>query len=333
VSPSTPLAHAARSVSPSTDRSRSLSPSACSERSGASAYSSSWSSDASFLTDRCGGGGGGGAPTRCELAHLPAGRFVYGRRYLQPFEFSAFWQSAQTNRGGVRAAAVGDASATKSGAGSPARSWGGSPASDGGGGGGGEMDDRAPGSGEMNATKSAASRSDEAASWRRRPPLSGEERKSRTTVEEDAAAAAAAASPRTPKSAPIDVPGRSRENNTWPAGGKDAYRGVSRQGYLTNVDPFGGARAGGGGGDEGRKSSGGGGGGAATPSAGKWVPKGRWRRVAEEEQERGRSGSPRTWEPTPSETWGGRGRKKDQVDGGGGGLTRAFSQPEVAASS
>jgi hypothetical protein len=108
---------------------------------------------------------------------------------------------------------------------------------------------------------------------------------------------------------------------------------VSRQGYLTNVDPFGGARAGGGGGDEGRKSSGGGGGGAATPSAGKWVPKGRWRRVAEEEQERGRSGSPRTWEPTPSETWGGRGRKKDQVDGGGGGLTRAFSQPEVAASS
>jgi hypothetical protein len=143
----------------------------------------------------------------------------------------------------VRAAAVGDASATKSGAGSPARSWGGSPASDGGGGGGGgEMDDRAPGSGEMNATKSAPSRSDEAASWRRRPPLSGEERKSRTTVEEDAAAAAAAASPRTPKSAPIDVPGRSRENNTWPAGGKDAYRGVSRQGYLTNVDPFGGAR-------------------------------------------------------------------------------------------
>ena len=38
------------------------------------------------------------------LNHLPAGRFVYGRRYLQPFEFSAFWHSAQTNRAGARAA-------------------------------------------------------------------------------------------------------------------------------------------------------------------------------------------------------------------------------------
>lgn len=38
------------------------------------------------------------------LTHLPAGRFVYGRRYLQPFEFSAFWHSAETNRAGARAA-------------------------------------------------------------------------------------------------------------------------------------------------------------------------------------------------------------------------------------
>jgi hypothetical protein len=53
-----------RSVSPTTDRSRSRSPSACSTSSG---YSEQMSL--------------GSHPV--QLAHLPAGRFVYGRRYLQ----------------------------------------------------------------------------------------------------------------------------------------------------------------------------------------------------------------------------------------------------------
>jgi hypothetical protein len=40
------------------------------------------------------------------LAHLPAGRFVYGHGYLKPFEFTDMWASALTNRAGVAAARV-----------------------------------------------------------------------------------------------------------------------------------------------------------------------------------------------------------------------------------
>ena len=35
------------------------------------------------------------------LTHLPVGRFVYGHAYLQPYEFTSFWSSAQSNRAGV----------------------------------------------------------------------------------------------------------------------------------------------------------------------------------------------------------------------------------------
>ena len=35
-----------------------------------------------------------------ELAHLPAGRFVYGHSYLKPFEFTSLWASAKANRSG-----------------------------------------------------------------------------------------------------------------------------------------------------------------------------------------------------------------------------------------
>ena len=102
-SPVTPLHHPSsrassqRSVSPDRngagDRSRSRSPSAVSESSASLASSASaadWATVQSLLTTN--------------LTHLPAGRFVYGRRYLQPFEFSAFWHSAETNRAGARAA-------------------------------------------------------------------------------------------------------------------------------------------------------------------------------------------------------------------------------------
>ena len=35
------------------------------------------------------------------LAHLPAGRFVYGHSYLKPFEFTQLWASASGNRSGA----------------------------------------------------------------------------------------------------------------------------------------------------------------------------------------------------------------------------------------
>ena len=35
------------------------------------------------------------------LAHLPAGRFVYGHSYLKPFEFTQLWESASGNRSGA----------------------------------------------------------------------------------------------------------------------------------------------------------------------------------------------------------------------------------------
>ena len=35
------------------------------------------------------------------LAHLPAGRFVYGHGYLKPFEFTDMWASARANRAGA----------------------------------------------------------------------------------------------------------------------------------------------------------------------------------------------------------------------------------------
>ena len=42
--------------------------------------------------------------TGLTLAHLPAGRFVYGHGYLKPFEFTDMWASAEANRAGVGAA-------------------------------------------------------------------------------------------------------------------------------------------------------------------------------------------------------------------------------------
>lgn len=36
-----------------------------------------------------------------QLAHLPAGRFVYGHSYLKPFEFTQLWASASANRSGA----------------------------------------------------------------------------------------------------------------------------------------------------------------------------------------------------------------------------------------
>ena len=35
------------------------------------------------------------------LTHLPVGRFVYGHGYLQPYEFTSFWNSAESNRAGM----------------------------------------------------------------------------------------------------------------------------------------------------------------------------------------------------------------------------------------
>lgn len=40
-----------------------------------------------------------GSPPK--LVHLPAGRFIYGNRYLRPCEFTAFWGSANASRAGA----------------------------------------------------------------------------------------------------------------------------------------------------------------------------------------------------------------------------------------
>ena len=47
---------------------------------------------------------GGESQHSLTLAHLPAGRFVYGHGYLKPFEFTDMWASAEANRAGVGAA-------------------------------------------------------------------------------------------------------------------------------------------------------------------------------------------------------------------------------------
>ena len=72
-----------------TERSRSRSPGASSTHSAGSSASDSASAYAAQITTH--------------LNHLPAGRLA-GRRHLQPFEPSAFWHSAESNRAGTRPA-------------------------------------------------------------------------------------------------------------------------------------------------------------------------------------------------------------------------------------
>lgn len=85
--PSTPEREARPSSPASTERSRSRSPGASSTHS-----TGTEASEAAYQ-----------AAVTTRLQHLPAGRFVYGRRHLQPFEFSAFWGSAESTRAGARA--------------------------------------------------------------------------------------------------------------------------------------------------------------------------------------------------------------------------------------
>lgn len=86
--PVTPERQPRRPASPaSTERSRSRSPGASSTHSACTEMSDS----------------GIGHVVTTPLQHLPAGRFVYGRQHLQPFEFSAFWGSAESTRAGARA--------------------------------------------------------------------------------------------------------------------------------------------------------------------------------------------------------------------------------------
>ena len=54
--------------------------------------------------------------TGLTLAHMPAGRFVYGNGYLKPFEFTDMWASAEANRAGAGARARRDRSPAAAGA-------------------------------------------------------------------------------------------------------------------------------------------------------------------------------------------------------------------------
>ena len=91
--PSTPEREARPSSPASTERSRSRSPGASSTHS-----TNTEASEAAYQ-----------AAVTTRLQHLPAGRFVYGRKHLQPFEFSAFWGSAESTRAGARATSAPEA--------------------------------------------------------------------------------------------------------------------------------------------------------------------------------------------------------------------------------
>lgn len=245
-----------RSVSPATDRSRSRSPSACSTMSSGSA-----------MSDLTGAGS-------VALCHLPAGRFVYGRRYLQPFEFSAFWHSAETNRAGARPAIAETDREDGSGHSGWAGSVDGTPE---------KFTKKSPGlgsptwsspsSGGRMACSSArrytrtGSRSDNANSWRKKSPVR-EAREPATDV--PAAKPPASAHPVAPvKSAPMAVPrssssGSDKNNNTWPGGSRQ-----NRPSPETFMNPFGG---GGTPPEEKERQIRN----VSTNDSGKWVPRGRW---------------------------------------------------------
>ena len=283
-----------RSISPATDRSRSRSPSACSTHS-----SSSVASD--VLSHAAG--------TTVSLNHLPAGRFVYGRRYLQPFEFSAFWNSAQTNRAGAPAASSpGDAGEESGGGvmGSPAspvvhrspydqsslplsgvspppvHPWRSNR---------GSVRTTPPGSTERRKYSSTGSRSDTSSSWRKKT-VGGEEATATAAAakeEEEEEEEERVGNPTTSdamgisKSDPMAVPKMSGDvnNHTWPGG----HRNKGRRGAQEKRDidaetlmfPFGLPPAV----EEERKRSSGGRVGAGVGMGddrkiGKWVPRGRW---------------------------------------------------------
>ena len=234
-----------RCVSPAwTERSRSRSPGASSTHSAGSSASDSASAYAAQITTH--------------LNHLPAGRFVYGRRHLQPFEFSAFWHSAESNRAGTRAARspedepLDDARAPRA----PSReddaetmtmAWGGSDANGGasvstwraGGGGGGGF-----GSADRKKYSSTGSRGDVASTWRKKEPTPDTPpgRNERWTRREEApkggawraeapasaptsrARAPAASSPSSSPSSSSPPASDDARNRTWP-GGRDAGAG------------------------------------------------------------------------------------------------------------
>ena len=139
----------ARPTSPTgTERSRSRSPGASSTHSTGTEASEA-RSEAAYL---------GSVTTK--LQHLPAGRFVYGRRHLQPFEFSAFWGSAESTRAGARATSSPNADEKPGGGVGDARRGRDSPPQD---------NILQTGRARFSDT---GSQGDAVSSWRKKPPVS-----------------------------------------------------------------------------------------------------------------------------------------------------------------
>lgn len=165
----------------STERSRSRSPGASSTHS-----TGTEASEAAYQ-----------AAVTTRLQHLPAGRFVYGRKHLQPFEFSAFWGSAESTRAGARATSAvndGDGDAF-SGRGArdrdrdpdalEPRATANGAESSGAGNGNGNASGASRGAFEREGARAAksrprfsdtGSRGDAASSWRKKPPPAAPER-------------------------------------------------------------------------------------------------------------------------------------------------------------
>ena len=215
-----------RCVSPAwTERSRSRSPGASSTHSAGSSASDSASAYAAQITTH--------------LNHLPAGRFVYGRRHLQPFEFSAFWHSAESNRAGTRPARSPEdepVDDSRDGDAETSMAWGRSDAhgrarqSTRGAGGGG--DGGGFGLADRRKYSSTGSRGDAASTWRKKKPTfntppgrnkrwtrRGEASEAGTWRAEAPSSAPERLAPPSPSSSPSSSPSLASDDarvRTWP---------------------------------------------------------------------------------------------------------------------
>ena len=208
-----------------TERSRSRSPGASSTHSAGSSASDSASAYAAQITTH--------------LNHLPAGRFVYGRRHLQPFEFSAFWHSAESNRAGTRPARSPEdepVDDSRDGDAETSMAWGRSDAhgrarrSTRGAGGGG--DGGGFGLADRRKYSSTGSRGDAASTWRKKKPTfntppgrnkrwtrRGEASEAGTWRAEAPSSAPERLAPPSPSSSPSSSPSLASDDarvRTWP---------------------------------------------------------------------------------------------------------------------
>ena len=164
---------------------------------------------------------------------------MYGRRHMQPFEFSAFWHSAESNRAGTRPARSPEdepVDDSRDGDAETSMAWGRSDAhgrarqSTRGAGGGG--DGGGFGSADRRKYSSTGSRGDAASTWRKKKPTSntppgrnerwtrrGEASEAGTWLAEAPSSAPERLAPPSPSSSPSSSPSLASDDarvRTWP---------------------------------------------------------------------------------------------------------------------